>query len=298
MIIRPDALVLDHTALSAFQQCPAKFELQVLQGYVPKRLSSALRFGKAYHAGVAELYRTDWDKEMAEQACVAAWGSVESDPVEGHADHRTLSRCISTVNQYADRYQYDTFNVVRDADGVPMIELTFTLDTGLVVGDRRVLYGGNFDGLLEANGFVYVMEHKTARSVGMYYWDMFKPSNQLTGYVWAASRLLPGARVMGAVVRAVAILKTTNTFDQRLITFDDADLGEWLKDVEACAKLIVDCYERGYFPRNTTACTLYGRCTYYDVHIAHPDTRQKILDTDYDISPWDHERRAVASKDA
>ena len=298
---------VDNFALTNFQTCPGKYDLRIRQGWTTRRRSSALGFGSAFHEGIAVWYKTG-DLAAALTAIVKSWDETVS--VD---DYRTKEKCIQVMIDYVKRYPSESFTVVG-APEHPMIEVPFTLDTGMTISwcaqgtcllDSEtqhtcsncgkplepIEYGGIFDGLVDFNGQLWVFEHKTTSQLGSYYFNQFKPNNQVTGYIWAAEQL-SGRKVNGAIINAIGVFKTGVTRFERSMTARHAnEISEWMENVRIVCNQIKRA-EREGFSLSTNACTLYGQCEYHSVHVlSHPAERQKRLEQDYMVDAWDFEKR-------
>jgi hypothetical protein len=278
---------IDNFALTMFQSCPAKYFLRMHEGWTSRRRSAALGFGGALHEGLAEWYRSG-DKTKALYAINEAWpANVPAD------DWRTKEKCIQTMIDYFRFYPEERFTVVG-APTNPMVECTFTLDTGLTLEDGEPIeYGGIFDGLVEWGDTVYVLEHKTTSQLGSYYFNQFKPNNQVSGYVWAAG-LLSGKRVGGTIVNAIGLYKSSPTkFERQITSRSPENIREWLVNVQATCQQIKDCERRGYWPMYTGSCTMYGQCEFHNVHVLGDSSeRERRLEQDYVREAWSYEQRA------
>lgn len=309
---------VDNFALTNFQTCPAKYELRIKQGWTTRRRSSALSFGGGFHEGLAVWYKTH-DLAAALSAIVNKWDdSVSVD------DYRTKEKAVQVMIDYVKHYPQESFKVVGFETGAPMIEVPFVLDTGLhldcqlcaehpgvstpfteartkvITKDicsrcgtpyEPIEYGGIFDGLVDFNGQLWVFEHKTTSQLGSYYFDQFKPNNQVTGYIWAAEQL-SGRKVQGAIINAIGVYKTGATkFERGMTARHPQDLKEWLENIRIVCNQIKRAEKEGY-SQSTGACTLYGKCEYHSIHVlSHPSERQKRLESDYIQEAWDFEHR-------
>lgn len=305
---------LDNYALVGWQRCPAWYDLRINQGWAPRRKSAALGSGGAIHAALAEWYKSrNVDASMARLTSV--WPSEH--PVD---DWRTLEKAQLTVLQHMKEYTHESFSIVGADVGRPMIEVASALPTGMYLpvcktctadnrqtslwdrfthkcfncgADLELLeYGGIFDGLVEFNGAVYVLEHKTTSQLGPLFFHQFKPNNQISGYCWLA-RELTGGRCDGAIVSAIGYFKAGATrFERQITTRDEVEIDAWLLDLwtEACA---IDEHRRsGIWPKRTTACTLYGLCEFHSVHtLSDPAQQQRLLEQDYIHDTWNFENR-------
>lgn len=319
---------IDNFALTTFESCPLKFKERIVEGWTSKRKTAALGFGGALHEGLAEWYRTH-DKAKAVSVIHAVW--PQNVPSE---DWRTEAKCIQTMVDYIKRYPSETFHVVGAPDN-PLIEITFTLDTGLrlscpdcgptvgawagryVVVDNhvtlvdahdcccncgreleRIEYGGIFDGLVEFSGSVYILEHKTTSMMGSYYFNQFKPNNQVSGYVWAAG-LMSGQRVGGAIINAIGIYKASATKFEREITTRSPDaVAEWLNNLHWKCEMIQEAQRTGRWPMFTQSCTQYGLCEFHSVHVLNTQNeRDKMLDQQFVRDRWNFEAREGVKED-
>lgn len=308
------------------QTCPAKYDLRIRQGWTSRGKSAALGFGGALHAGLAVWYRT-YNLGSALLAIGEFWH--DDQPVD---DFRTKEKCITTMIEYTKMYPGEGFTVVGAPDN-PMIEVPFTIELGrrvpfcgawsepTTIGEvegtlehegcgtlqrgfdnevcttcgqplEPIEYGGIFDGLIEFSHQVFILEHKSTSVMGSTYFNQFKPNNQVCGYIWGAGEL-SGKKVVGALVNAIGIYKSSATKFQREITSrSEAAIIEWKKNIQTtCAE--IRFHERhGFWPLRTMACTLYGRCEFHDVHVLeHEMERVKRLENDFIKDKWDYELR-------
>ena len=298
---------IDNFALTMFQTCPAKYRLRIVDGWTSRGRSGALGFGSALHYGLAEWYRTGGNISKALLAINDGWPADM--PID---DWRTKEKCVTTMIDYAKRYPQETFKVVGAPDS-PVVEVAFTLDTGLylpcpctpettemasetctICGHPRepIEYGGIYDMLIEFSDHLYVVDHKTTSIMGNGYFNQFKPNNQMSGYIWAASKM-SSKRVAGAFINGIGVYKSSATkFEREITSRSQAGLDEWLINLWHSCCAIDTCNRKGYWPLHTNACTLYGLCEFHAVHsLEHESERVKRLNTDYINDRWDYENR-------
>lgn len=301
---------IDNFALSMHQSCPEKFRLRIKEHWASKGKSAALGAGGAVHSGLAVWYKTG-DPVAAIQEIEKVFPSGQ--PVD---DYRTQRKCMEVMAEYIKHYPIENFRVVGAGTANPMVECSFTLDTSMFLncekcfpyphadkfasvcencgGEREpIQYGGIFDGIIEYGPHVYVLEHKTTSQLGSFYFNQFKPNNQVTGYVWAAG-LLSGKKVGGALINAIGMYKTQGTkFERTISTRNDYAIKRWMETdvygtcIEIQHHLITD-----QWPRRTQSCTMYGRCEFHDVHtLDDPSSEQKLLEQNFIRQVWDYEDR-------
>lgn len=216
--------------------------------------------------------------------------------------------------EYIKVYAHESWTVVGLAEGSPIVEVPFTLDTGMFLPCERCLdldvdpygavcdncgapresieYGGIYDLLVEFGGNLFVVDHKTTSVMGSGYFNQFKPNNQMTGYIWAASAM-SGKKVNGAIINAVGIYKSgTTKFEREITSRSPNAVEEWLLNLWHECVNIQRCTHADFWPRRTNACTLYGLCEFHSVcSLDHPTERAKRLEADYVRDKWDFENR-------
>jgi hypothetical protein len=305
---------IDNFALTMFQTCPAKYFLRMHEGWTSKRKSGALGFGGALHEGLATWYKTH-DKGQSLIAIDEAWPL--NLPID---DWRTKEKCLTVMVEYMKHYPIESFKIIGAPES-PMIENTFTIASGMFLDceqcgppagsaqDAKTMfvsgrcsncglpleeieYGGIFDGGVEFSGNDFVLEHKTTSQLGTYYFNQFKPNNQITGYIWAL-RQLTGKRIGGAIVNAIGLYKSSTTkFERSITTRSDEDIADWLENVRATCQMIKDCERRAFWPKHTQSCTMYGKCEYHDVHtLGAKQEQEKFLEQMFVKEPWSYEHR-------
>lgn len=301
---------IDNFALTMFQTCPAKYWLRMREHWTSRRKSAALGFGGALHEGLAAWYKTG-DRAAALVAINDSWpGDLPID------DWRTKEKCLSVMIDYMKHYPQESFKIIGYPEA-PMIENTFTLDTGMFLKCKEcqdadqsvpwesectncgsplqkepIEYGGIFDGLVQFGPSCFIFEHKTTSQMGDYYFNQFRPNNQVTGYVWAGG-LLSGQPVGGAIINAIGIYRVGATkFRREITTRTEEDIKHWLMNVYSTCQQIQDCELRGFFPQYTGSCTMYGKCEFHDVHVLGTHTEQeRWLEQQYVKKPWNYEHR-------
>jgi hypothetical protein len=294
---------LDNTMLESFQTCPSQYQLRHKEGWVPHGLSGALGFGQAMHHGLATWYRS-FDLDEAIEAITTIW--PEGLPID---DYRSMDKAHKVMREYIREYPQEPFTVVQGATG-PMLEVPFTLHLGTFLdcpcgapGDatadfcffcnrerEAIEYGGIFDGMIEFGGQLWCLEHKTTSQMGAMYFNQFRPNNQLSGYIWAAGKM-SGRAIAGAYVNAIGVYKASATkFERHPSSRTKHELIEWNKNVTATCNEIRRCELTGVWPMKTKACTLYGLCSYHEVHsLPQEEDRRRMLEMKYTIRRWDFE---------
>ena len=294
----------DSTSLGWYKECPKKYELSMLRGFTTKAEQVNLLFGIWFHSALEQYYKLreethdgmeqykKRDHEDVLQRVVydllykTYYREADGHPYTGPwiSDHNTKTRdtLIRSVIWYLDEFgQGDPCQTVILANGKPAVELSFQLDMGY-----GLVLCGHLDRLVNFAGESYVLDHKTSSStISNYYFDQFKPDNQMSLYTLAAQAIfkVPAKGVMiDAVQVAVGFSKTTRGFTYRT----PQELEEWLEETRMIIKDIHRDVERDYFPHNDKSCHKYGGCPFRKVCGSDPSVREAILKSEYNVRHW------------
>lgn len=302
----------DNFMLSMHQTCPAKYNERINNQWTSRHRSGALGAGAALHAGLAEWYKGNGPKAALE----AIEKGFESEvPID---DWRNIEKVRRTFAEYITQYPGENWDVLGRADGAPIVEVPFLLETGMhlpchecQMADQRLMdfrfedtclncngprepieYGGILDMAVDFNSQVYIVDHKSTSQMGPTYFNQFKPNNQMTGYIWGAGKL-SGRRCAGAIINAIAWSKTAPTrFARSITTRNDYDIDRWLCDVYSEACNIQQHQLTGHWPYRTNSCLQYGMCEFHQIHVMSTETEQQsVRETHYVKDNWDFENR-------
>ena len=308
---------VDNFTLEQFT-CPAKYDLRINKGLVPLRRKPSLSFGTVIHAALAEWYRTG-SHENALVMVAKRWPEVMPSD-----DFRTKDLALKVIAAYIREWPKESWQLLKGTDDLPIVEQAFTLPTGFYLDCQNVAtgctsgsfivdpalpvcphctlprepieYGGIIDAAIEFAGTVYVLDHKTTTVLGKedstYYFLQYKPDNQMTGYIWALSRLT-NRKVGGAMINAIGLYKKDEPrFKRHLTARNEFEINEWLKGVVNRCNEIKRCERTGEWRLQTSQCMSYGQCEYHSVHVLNDATSRALrLEQDYVVSKWNYEDR-------
>lgn len=272
---------MDNTALSMYMTCPRKYDFSMRQHRRRTGAPSpAIAYGTCWHAGLEAHYKTGGDADAVFMAMAQAWedhGKID--------DHRTLDRCWLEYANYLKRW-----GTVDEEDArtvgfpeSPAVEISANVEWPGALH----AYAGKIDRIIELQGQYYVEDHKTTSRMGNYYFSQFELSNQMQGYVWIARMLIPEVKILGVRINAHCVLKRESKFERQLITFSEDRLQEWAENYNRWIERISGSYAHEDFPGNYSACDgKYGMCQYAEVCSMPPRLRQRVLEQDFEIAPW------------
>jgi len=278
---------------AAFASCPKQFFYSYIRGLSSRRLSIHLHFGACFASGL-ETFRREFypaaDTSRHNDAIYAGllaiireWGDYPPDDEEP----KTLWTCLAALDYYFEVHPpaTDIIQPFIRQNGEPAVEYSFTLPLEVNHPESRepLIYAGRFDMLGVYENQLVVVDEKTTKQLGASWsssWDM---RAQFKGYMYAAHQF--GHKVIGAVVRGIALRKTGFDHADALVQCADWDLERWWEQLHYDIERMVQCWERGYWDLNLdSSCTSYGGCAFTPLcKVPNPEA---WVEADYTIRRW------------
>ena len=281
----------DNTSLELFRTCPRKYQLQILEGWIPKAPRSALIFGIWVHECM-ELYWTlrSENKDHKEALRLTVRRAMEISYQVDLGDRektRDRFRLIQTIVWYLYQHHKDSCKTAISAEGKPAVELSFAFALPILSPDGdHYLYCGHIDRVVEYAGEVFVLDYKTTTStLNQRYFAKYSPNGQLTGYIIAANSLMR-ERVKGAIIDAMQVAKSFSRFARGQTDRTNAQLSEFIQSVEFWITMAERCVEINYWPTNEASCDKYGGCEFRDICNKDPAVRQQFLEANFNQEFW------------
>lgn len=267
----------DYTMMSSFLGCRRKYFFRHVEGLVSKSTAKAPAFGSAIHKALDSWYK-DHNTEAAIEIFKREY--KEDLATDGKRTHAVGEWILKNYNE---RYQDQSFKVIKT-------EHEFCLK--LPTGNNLI---GRIDKIIDWDGALWLMDHKTTSQLGPYYFKMHTPNMQFDGYIWAAKKM--GYNVQGVLVDAILVAKGLLDSSSRgkltplardFATRSQEDIDNYIDLVEdiqgeinLCEKEIEDFYP------NYDACTYYGECAYRKICTNPKNVWEKIKQMDYSVEHWD-----------
>ena len=294
-LVDGDTLFIDNSSLEHFTTCPRQALYSLVRRLKPAGERTALNFGGIVHKILEARYRACTALHAQTQDVtnvMLATAQREYDkwsPPED--DYRNFSCAVELIRRYEEQYPFEQFEVVRDIDGSPMIEVPFAIPLGSIKTDFdgvrkeiKIVWTGRIDMVYisENGGGLYVMDHKTTSVMGPSYFSSFTISHQMYGYAWAVEQLC-GRAVSAVVINALGVRKPTRTgnafeFKREVIPVQRGLLNEWKQD---CLYIVADFIEmcrRGYLPKHTAWCVgKFGECPFRKVCTLESNEQREIM---------------------
>lgn len=169
--------MLTFSALNTFRNCPRKYKHRYVDHLQPREKPESLSFGSIIHEALELWYRSAGDPNRLWKVLDdldARFPGRGGDPIEKHRWH--LARAMLTG--YAARYPTEDFEVLE-------VEKVFhgeirNPDTGR--SSQTFVMAGKADGIVQLDGDLYLLEHKTAASIDSNYLDRLWTDTQIALY--------------------------------------------------------------------------------------------------------------------
>jgi hypothetical protein len=216
----------------------------------------------------------------------ATFLSTYTDDPDEPREIRTVDRGLDMLAQYLMKWRREPFKVIA-------VEVPFELDWRVDTGPSTVIdfkYIGRIDLIVEQDGIIMPVDHKTTTRFGMVFDTSFKLSGQFTGYMRAAEQKT-GRPVFTALANALRVTtKIEDASFARIYTSrTPEEFDRWESGIAYAARQIEEMRSARFWPLNAPfACGAYNRvCEYYPLCIASAQTRETLKHTAYEVLPWE-----------
>jgi hypothetical protein len=282
-------LVLDNTTLAAYQRCERyAFYRHVLHKTLPT-VAPALNFGGVIHQGIAAWLKGAAPDE-AIRVALSQWRPQDDDP------WRTPDRVVEVL----DKLFKQPFPTLCIGEGGPLVEVDFLVPllteqekagrTGDLLrsqGYEECLYAGIIDAVVSYEGATYVMDHKTtsllwgntkkgeAKYISPTWWAGWRPSNQMTGYLWGARHFTP---VDGILINGIGVDAKHLIFERKAFNLTNEEIEEWRQTAIRVVETVLRAKRDNIYALNTASCVYYGKtCPYLQLCQCTPSARPNLL---------------------
>lgn len=282
----------DSSSFNLYAACPRKYLYSQVYGWRPRLRDPHLTFG-GYAASALAHY---FDRLAAGTGRAEAVHSMIrfalTESANWHSLHESKHResLIRTLVWYTTHYANDNMRVAVGMDGQAQTERSFAAELS-----SSFVWCGHIDQLVEIDGQFYIRDQKTSgsalTSTWFRQWDL---SNQMSGYALAGKTFFSVA-VIGVVIDAIQVGASFTRFARGFTFRSPTLLREWVSDVLTTLKQARDAFlrvadgvaEPEAFPRNLTACGMYGGCQFRSVCSRSQEVREQFLAADFERVVWD-----------
>lgn len=269
---------LDNTAMAAYMTCPREFYHSMILHRRKEAESTALRYGTLWHKMLEAHYWSGGEKDAVQQAMLLNW------PGDAEGDYRSFQRAFYDYDMYVKRWGKPSNEDSKTIGWpeAPMLEIASSTDGGVL----PFPYTGKLDRLIEIQGMVYVEDHKTTSRLDSNFSKQFVVSSQMLGYAWLAQQLVPGKTVAGVRINVIHTLDRSTNFERILVSFSPQRIAEWVENMAVWMRRLASDQEfPGHYGDN--GCSRkYGMCVYHEVCGTSARFRQRELEREFPINPW------------
>lgn len=304
--------LIDNSAIEKFK-CPRAWQYSELEAKSPVSARAGANFGSTIHRGLETRYKlvgnnkVDAATQLAIDTSMAEW--LAENPQPEH-DFRNLDHACTLSRVYNQIYGNESFTIMKNHVGKPIIEASFALPFGTVM-NVPVLYCGKIDLGIQDNNGIWSFDHKTAFQFGDAFSKQMSMDGGQLGYCWALGQVT-GQQPCGYIIDAIRVRRPTvkqSTLGEAPIDGSDFTrtpyyvtpdmLEEWKADVKAIITSIFLCHDHDLFPRHRWQCTnKFGACDFFDVCSTPRAQRQLILESNlFEENKWTKGLKVNADKE-
>jgi hypothetical protein len=250
-----------------------------------QHISPDLHAGGCFASAVEQTRKAYYEGGLSTSAATESglehftreWGDY--DPPHRHDGSSHNKSYVNTAAAFIDYWReydprFDRLKPYRNRDGSIATEYSFAIPTSVMhpTSGEPIVYVGRFDMLGYFEGEpsnLYIVDEKTTGSLGAQWGQKWNMRGQFLGYAYAARDA--GFRVQGAIVRGVAIKKTSTDFAQALISLPNWQIDRyWEQLQDDIARMVEHWDNERAVPHSFPlafgeACEQYGGCSYLDL---------------------------------
>lgn len=283
---RMEPLILDHTAIALYKDCPRKYFFQIVLGFRERDTPVYFTFGSAYHL-FREVLETSKDFKTGLGAALDYWDKVQGDDPHPEAkfSFMTRLRLMQSCTVAFRHWQHE-----KEVGKIEVLAVEQPFNVELVPGSGEFT-SGRFDQIIRFNGRVWGRDFKTTSKDTKFYDRSLTPNDQFTRYTFAES-LLKGERVRGQFIEVLYNAKETKSKSggPEISTFlaerTDFEIDDWLNDEMFTRRTIKQSREEDRWPKNEKGCTF---CQFHSVcKIGSENGQLSKLRAEYVQREWDN----------
>lgn len=301
----PKLELFDNTRVSCHRQCPRRFYWRHVRHIAPATTKPALAFGASWHAAMDAVWQVGTTNRDMSDAEVANFGYAafcnEWETKYTYPLYQDMSP--DQRDEFGFRHDETAYHMLHNyvsqrrmfMNKMKLIEVEKPFAVPLDPDDPNLFYIGRLDKIVEWEGRIWVIEHKTTssyRKAGYFsptWVDSFSPNSQVDGYLHAL-HMLYGDKAKGVMIDGALVHKTVHegfTFIpiERAMSQLDAWLWETLYQIRVIQNdnKHVDQFKDApflpAFPKNTGSCIDFNtQCTYMELckFLANPSARDDV----------------------
>jgi len=248
------------SSISDVMGCPRLFYYNWVRNLEEKEESPPLVFGSVFH----EVLKC-WYKTNSQDEAIKLFKDIPSNIQD---DFHTREFGEAIFKKYVMKYKVEPYKVLY-------LEKQFIVE----IGER--LYAGTVDEIAEWNGFTYIVDHKTTKSLGLSFFEGFRPNPQIDGYCFACREVCGSCA--GAIINGVSKAKNPKDRFQRYTSSrTDREMDNWRTVFTDWTDIIEVYLKTEVWPMNTSYCyKWFKRCKYWALCVYGDD--QRLVDAKFKV---------------
>jgi hypothetical protein len=310
----------DNTSVTLLKECPRKYQLAIIEGWIPQKTAAPLVFGGLLHRYLEayDRYRLKGISHNDSLALVVSQALIETcrrvnglllpdgevrevppgtagakeEVIFWHGDNnRSRHTLIRSIVYYTEQFAVsDPLKTITLSSGQPALEISFRFMLPMQSPDAEpFIYCGHIDKICEYAGDLFIQERKhTTATLGDWYFIKYSIDGQTTGYL-TAGKVLIDRPLAGIIVDACQVAVSFTRVHRHIAPRTEAQLEEWLVNVQEWISL-AQYYARRYgarpWPLNEASCHKYAGCQYRGVCSRDPSMRPMLLQQHFKKARW------------
>ncbi len=292
----------DATSLDLAQTCARKYYYTMIRGIRPKEKSVHLIFGGLCATAYEHFYKYRADgqsindalRTVVRETLIASWDFKAGHAILFDDAAKTRVTLIRTIVWYVEQFAVETEDGLQTyhlKNGKPAVELSFALDL-----TPSIVYCGHLDRVVTMANHLYIMDQKTTGgTVGSFFFDLFSPDNQMSGYAFAGQAVLHSP-VRGVIIDAAQITVNFTRFERGITTRSKDQLEEWVNGITRFISRFQEDSEYAgeeeqKWTQNPNACGYYAGCEFRILCRKSPKVRENYIASDFVEHVWDPIKR-------
>lgn len=273
--------IYDNSMLSSYKDCPRKYQLRYQLHWRSAGTAIPLVFGLSWHAGQDGVWqyarKLGGQQELINTAMAKFLEVWEEEGMQADMSlediERYAPRTPAVAHEMYTNYIETRWKMLMEAK-VIAVEQPFAVP---MPGHEDTWYVGRLDKVIDFNGQVLVLEHKTTTAYkkdGGFqssYVESWYTDSQVKGYQFGGGLYFDGLQQVW-VDAALVHKKEHNHFRFIPVAHQVNIIEEWIKDTGNWIDRVQADFDRGYFPKNENSCMgKYGACTFINICRTTPD---------------------------
>jgi hypothetical protein len=262
--------IIDSTKLNNFLECPRSYFYEYILGWRPEEPNIHLEFGKAWHIAMEHLILNGYSENSIKDAYLKFNEHYRKFPellLDDVYTPKNPANALKALVQYCNEYKDDKFTPI------------YTEIAGTVPIDENKVLHFRMDSIVEEDGMIRSIEHKTGSTLSRQWTDQWSLAIQTGTYNHVLYCLYPAENVWGVEINGVFFQKKENKFQRVPARRNLSMMNAWqwnvchtMNMIDFETKRMFDVKEDDEvmeaFPQNPTNCTKYFGCRYHDYCLA------------------------------